>query len=361
AKISTLSLTSQFRCNGSDGYLAWLDDVLGIRETANATLSEKDYDFKIVESPNELRDIIFEKNKIKNKARLVAGYCWDWISKTNSNAKDIVIPEYKFEMKWNLASDGNLWIRKPEAVSEIGCIHTCQGLDLDYVGVIVGPDLIVRGGKVVTDPSKRAKTDASLKGYKKDLAGDREVAKKKADAIIKNTYRTLMTRGMKGCYVYFVDKETEKFFKSRIEGEIDQRKTLADILPAPIFATARIPLVGSAPCGNPLLGKENIEEYIDIDERKLKSGYKYFILRAMGDSMNLAGINDGDLVLCRQQLKADTGDRVVALLGDNVTIKMYDKKDGRRILLPKSTNKNHVSIMPSEDSSVQGIVQEVLN
>lgn len=217
AKVQTLALASQFRCNGSDGYLAWLDDILEIRETANTILNKDDYDFKIVGSPNALRDLIFEKNKIKNKARLVAGYCWDWISKTDFNKKDIIIPEYNFEMKWNLASDGNLWIRKQEAVNEIGCIHTCQGLDLDYVGVIVGLDLIIRDGKVITDPSKRAKTDASLKGFKKDFKINPTDAQKKADKIIKNTYRTLMTRAMKGCYVYFVDKETEKFFRSRME------------------------------------------------------------------------------------------------------------------------------------------------
>ena len=77
--------------------------------------------------------------------------------------------------------------------------------------------------------------------------------------------------------------------------------------------------------------------------------------------MNLAGINDGDLLLCRQQLKAETGDRVVALLGgENVTIKYYDKKDGQRILLPKSTNSSHQPIIPVEGDMVQGVVQEVL-
>ncbi|MCK9273437.1 DUF2075 domain-containing protein, partial [Candidatus Gracilibacteria bacterium] len=142
--------------------------------------------------------------------------CWNWISKKNSNEKDIVIPEYDFAMKWNLASDGNLWIRKPESVNEVGCIHTCQGLDLDYVGVIVGLDFVIRNGKVITDPSKRAKTDTSLNGFIRDSRIDPVSAQKKAHQIIKNTYRTLMTRGMKGCYVYFVDKETEDYFKSKI-------------------------------------------------------------------------------------------------------------------------------------------------
>lgn len=215
ANIQTLQLASQFRCNGSDGYLAWLDNSLQINETANNMLDNADYDFQIIDSPVKLREIIFEKNKIKNKARIVAGYCWDWVSKKNKSLMDIRIPEFNFGMRWNLASDGNLWILAPGSVNEVGCIHTCQGLEMDYVGVIIGPDLIVRDGKVITIPEKRAKTDSSLKGYKKNFKENPETARKKADTIIKNTYRTLMTRGMKGCYVYFTDKETEQYFRNR--------------------------------------------------------------------------------------------------------------------------------------------------
>jgi len=211
-----LKLESQFRCNGSDGYLSWLNNILQIEETANINLEGIKYDFRVIDSPNELRDLIFEKNKINNKARLVAGYCWNWISKKDKTLKDISIPDKNFFMQWNLASDGNLWIMASESVNEVGCIHTCQGLEVDYIGVIVGDDLVIRNGKVITNPNKRAKTDASLKGYKKDLNENSEEANKKADSIIKNTYRTLMTRGMKGCYVYFCDKETELFFRGRM-------------------------------------------------------------------------------------------------------------------------------------------------
>jgi len=117
-------------------------------------------------------------------------------------------------MKWNLASDGNLWILKPESVSEVGCIHTCQGLELDYIGVIIGSDFLVRNGEVVVDPASRAKTDSSIKGYKKLLKENPEAARRKAEAIIKNTYRTLMTRGVKGCYVFCTDAETNEYFKT---------------------------------------------------------------------------------------------------------------------------------------------------
>jgi uncharacterized protein len=219
ATVTYGELNSQFRCNGSDGYLAWLDNALQIRETVNTSMKDIDFDFQVVDSPIKLRDLIFEKNKINNKARLVAGYCWDWVSKKNPRLPDIVIPEFNFVMKWNLATDGNLWIIKPESVNEVGCIHTCQGLEVDYVGVIVGDDLIVRDGKVLVDPSKRAKTDASIKGYKALFKKDEEGAKEKIRAIIKNTYRTLMTRGMKGCYVYFTDDETRKYFIKMIAND----------------------------------------------------------------------------------------------------------------------------------------------
>ena len=215
ATVHHMALESQFRCNGSDGYLAWLDDVLGIRETANKTLDGLEYDFQVLSNPNELKELIFNKNKINNKARIVAGYCWNWISRADKSAFDISIPNYDFGMQWNLDTDGSLWIQAPDSVSEVGCIHTCQGLEVDYVGVIIGDDLIVRNGEVITNPNARAKTDKSISGFKKLLKTNPDLANKKADGIIRNTYRTLMTRGMKGCYIFCTDPETQAYFQDR--------------------------------------------------------------------------------------------------------------------------------------------------
>ncbi|HUV50581.1 MAG TPA: DNA/RNA helicase domain-containing protein [Anaerolineae bacterium] len=214
ATVHSMELQSQFRCNGSDGYLAWLDNVLQIKETANDTLEGVDYDFRVFGSPNKLRDAILNKNNLNNKARLVAGYCWNWVSKKPENKaqNDIVINEHNFAMQWNLTADGNLWILKPESVNEVGCIHTCQGLEVDYIGVILGPDIVIRNGEVVVQPDQRAKTDQSLKGYKRALRENPEAAIVKAGAIVKNTYRTLMSRGQKGCYIYSTDSETNAYF-----------------------------------------------------------------------------------------------------------------------------------------------------
>ena len=225
AEIHELVLESQFRCNGSDGYLSWIDNSLQIRETANDTLEGIDYDFRVCETPNELRDLIFEKNGEANKARLVAGYCWDWKGKKDPSILDVRIAEHNFAMRWNLDKDGSLWIRMPNSVNEIGCIHTCQGLELDYVGVIIGPDLVARNGRLISDASKRSSQDRSVHGYKTMLANDPERAHRLADRIIKNTYRTLMTRGQKGCYLFCVDSETNEYFRTRAGhyGFVDER------------------------------------------------------------------------------------------------------------------------------------------
>ena len=216
AAVTQLELASQFRCNGSDGYLAWLDNTLQIRPTVNEKLDTDEFDFRVVDSPQTLREMIVEKNKVSNKARMVAGYCWDWVSKKKPKQADIVLPEYSFSMQWNLSKDSGLWIMAAESVNEIGCIHTCQGLEVDYIGVIVGPDMIVRNGKVITRPEKRSRHDKSLSGFRKLLKSNEREARERADSIIRNTYRTLMTRGMKGCYVYFTDEETAEFFRSRL-------------------------------------------------------------------------------------------------------------------------------------------------
>jgi DUF2075 family protein len=214
AAVERLELTSQFRCSGSDDYMAWLDEALGVRASTNGYFSPEKFDFQIFDSPVDLHKTIREKNKVNNKSRVVAGYCWDWISQKNPELSDIRINEFGYKATWNLTSDGSEWIISPKSVEEVGCIHTCQGLEVDYIGVIIGKDLIAIDGVLKTDPSARAKTDKSLAGYKRDLKEDPIAAEIKADEIIRNTYRTLMSRGMKGCYVYFVDLETARYFKN---------------------------------------------------------------------------------------------------------------------------------------------------
>jgi DUF2075 family protein len=216
SEIIEKDLPSQFRCNGSDGYLAWLDDILYNGGTANFDSADNpDYDFRVFDDPCELRKVIEEKNKINNKSRLVAGYCWNWISegKNDPNVFDITIPGTDFKMSWNLGNSST-WAIDEDSVEEAGCIHTCQGLEFDYIGVIIGDDLFYKDGLVCTDRKKRAKTDQSLKGLTKKYP-DTEKAEEVADEIIRNTYRTLMSRGLKGCYVYCTDKDMNMYLLNK--------------------------------------------------------------------------------------------------------------------------------------------------
>ena len=193
--------------------MAWLDNVLEIRETANWDMEGIDYDIQIMDSPHEMHHIILELNQTSNnRARILAGYCWNWIKEgvNDTNVHDIQIGDYG--ISWNLKNTTTFAIDE-ESVNEAGCIHTSQGLEFEYVGVIIGEDMRYEDGKIVTDFTKRAKTDQSLKGIKSMYKDNPKKALSEADEIIKNTYRTLMTRGMKGCYVYCVDKALANYLR----------------------------------------------------------------------------------------------------------------------------------------------------
>lgn len=212
AEVEEYSLTSQFRCAGSDGYLAWVDDVLQIRPTANNTLEGIPFDFQVFDDPQALHAAIEAKNG-SNRARVVAGYCWPWNSKKNPKQMDVVIGDY--QRQWNLDQDGSLWIVAPDSVQQVGCIHTCQGLEVDYVGVIIGPDLVMDGTILKSQPKARDRHDKTMKGFVKMSKEQPIEAMRQAEMIIKNTYRTLMTRGMKGCYVYATDAKLNAYLRAQ--------------------------------------------------------------------------------------------------------------------------------------------------
>ncbi|MDY0118527.1 MAG: DUF2075 domain-containing protein [Bacilli bacterium] len=204
-------LTSQFRCNGSEGYIAFLDALLGIRRTANYDYFDLDYDIRVYDDPVKMREDLRELNKINNKARMIAGYCYEWVTQRNpdNDLYDIELGD-NFKAKWNFRNT-NTWAIDETSFDQVGCIHTSQGLEFDYIGVIIGNDLRYENGKVITDYTKRAKSDRSLDGIQK------YGRYKEADEIIRNTYKTLLTRGQKGCYIYCEDRALNKYLKERIE------------------------------------------------------------------------------------------------------------------------------------------------
>jgi len=213
-------LEAQFRCNGSDGFLNWVNNTLQIRRTANALWhsAEETFDFKIYESVHALDEAIRHKVAEGATARLTAGYCWPWSKKVlmdGSLENDVVIGD--FARPWNARSDvtglqkgipkSNLWAYEPGGIDQVGCVYTAQGFEFDYVGVIFGTDLRYDLDAQSWIGDKTASYDSALKRSKEQFLG-----------LVKNTYRVLLSRGMKGCYVHFLDKNTERFFKSRMMG-----------------------------------------------------------------------------------------------------------------------------------------------
>jgi DUF2075 family protein len=216
APIEEYELQAQFRCAGSDEYLKWVEMAMGLAPVENVDLSATQYEIAIVDSPSELRNIVFQRNSTNNRSRLLAGYCWKWISKREPQQFDIEFPGTDFAMRWNLDRDGSAWMIAPHSVNEVGCIHTSQGLEGDFFGVIIGPDLVLKEGKLAGAPESRASTDQSLRGYKQALLVDEVSARKHADELIRNTYRTLLTRGAMGTFIYCTDPEVAKFLRERL-------------------------------------------------------------------------------------------------------------------------------------------------
>ena len=224
AEVFDFELKTQFRCSGSDGYLNWIDNTLELRETANRMLTRSEkMEFRIFDSPHALHQAIKQKNREKaNSARLVAGFCWPW-SDANLDGtlkEDVVIGDFK--ITWEAKNDAkklapgipkaSLWAYDPNGVHQAGSIYTIQGFEFDYVGVIFGPDL---------------RYNAELPGWEGNPKGsaDKNVRRAKGDEfteLVKNTYRVLLTRGMKGCYAYFMDRDAENFVRSRIETAVEE-------------------------------------------------------------------------------------------------------------------------------------------
>jgi DUF2075 family protein len=216
-----LKLTAQFRCNGSTGYLNWLDDVLQIRPTGNfENWGDGQYEFKVFDRAEDLYTDLKSKNN-NNKARLIAGYSWEWPTKGRERGTKVMhVQADGLALPWNY--DGESWAASKDGIEQVGCIHTSQGLEFDWMGVLIGDDLFYKDGKVQGDPAKRAKTDASLKGWKGEFkdAKDNPAMQKsilgRVESIIKSTYRVLLSRGRKGCYVWCKDEALRDYLKERL-------------------------------------------------------------------------------------------------------------------------------------------------
>jgi DUF2075 family protein len=362
-RIFEYELEAQFRCAGSDGFVNWINNTLDIERTANVIWEgDESFEFRVYPSPQALDEAIREKARMGNTARMTAGFCWPWSAPKNDGTliEDVQIEEYS--RPWNAKPEARrlaagipkatLWAYDPNGINQIGCIYTAQGFEFDYVGVIVGTDL--------TYNLDEQKWDAHLE---KSFDGPVKRAKGQFIELVKNTYRVLFSRGIKGCYVYFIDKDTERFFKSRMDLSAIQKKfsttpeitlSLEDV---PIVPFRRLPMNEVRPFVNcvPLYdlkaaaGRFSDEQQVievmqgtwveniqDIDWIELPDAFRprrgLFVAQIVGESMNrripngswclfkldLGGSRQGKIVLAQHRDIAD------ADTGGHYTVKRYE-------------------------------------
>lgn len=307
-QISEYELEAQFRCSGSDGFVNWINNTLGIQKTANIlwNQSEEAFDFRIFGSPEALENAIRSRASGGFTARMTAGFCWKWSDPNPDGTliNDVIIGDY--QRPWNAKGDARRlapgipkevhWAHDPNGIGQIGCIYTAQGFEFDYVGVIFGSDLTYDLESQSWNGNKEQSHDTTVK-----RSGERFTD------LVKNTYRVLLSRGMKGCYVYFMDKNTELFFKSRMEGmaRVEELNVIASEksinqysnLPYPVISSEKIkdqpgknivPLYDLKIAAGKFGKNQAIDEprhWVVLDET-FKSGPDLFVAQVIGESMN---------------------------------------------------------------------------
>lgn len=215
SEIHELTLSAQFRCSGAEGFINWIDHIFQIRQTGNFNgWDQNAFEFKLIEDPNILYQAIRDKVNEGFKARMLAGFAWNWTKDTEGNRNgeiaDVTIEEHGFRMPWNGRAISNTWAIHEKGIEQIGCVHTSQGLEFDYVGVIIGHDLKFNSNKM--------ELYADYDEYK-DTMGKRGLKNKNSQltALIKNIYKVLISRGMKGCYLYCRDQELREYLQGQLE------------------------------------------------------------------------------------------------------------------------------------------------
>ncbi len=220
ARYESIDLRTQFRCAGSDEYIDWVDQLLEVRKTGVTKLDGGQFEVSIADTPLELEAILAKHVAEGSSARMMAGFCWPWSEPTAEGqlVNDVRIGD--FHRPWNakpeatrLAKDippATFWASDPNGFAQIGCIYTAQGFEFDYAGVIWANDLVIRDGKWVGQPS--ASYDGPVKKGEARFVD-----------IVKNAYRVLLTRGMKGCSIYVLDDETRAYVAARLAGNAKRK------------------------------------------------------------------------------------------------------------------------------------------
>lgn len=339
-KAEEFHLKSQMRVKGGESYLQFVEKLLEGEKVQ--LFSDKDYDFKIFTDFTRFLAAIKHKEKEHSLSRLVAGYAWEWKSKKDPNVPDIEIDDQK--LFWN--SRLTDWVNSENAPNEVGCIHTIQGYDLNYAGVIIGPELSYDKDKEKIFVKRSKYRDAN--GHQ-GVEDPNELHR-----YIINIYKTLMTRGILGTYIYVVDEDLRNYFLSTTNKKITSTKSFNDSYKLePLFSpyqnTVQVPLFESVGCGEAMVAEAVSDDFVDVPQELIKKGAKYFALRTRGDSMNKLGIEDGDIILCQKNYQAPSGSIAVVMIGEDATLKeIRYQKDGL-LLVSHSRNKKYQDRLLNED------------
>jgi len=395
-KVFEYELEAQFRCNGSDAFVNWINNSLGIQRTANVIWDQQEeFDFKIFSSPFDLENAIRKKVDEGFTGRVTAGFCWNWSMPNNDGTlkNDVVIGDYK--RPWDAKPEAkklapgipkaSLWAFDPNGINQVGCVYTAQGFEFDYVGVIFGEDLVYDFDQQSWIGNLNKSADRVVKSAKEKFAD-----------LLKNTYRVLLSRGMKGCYVYFINKDTERFFKTRIESlkqpvkeqelissellkeemgkiysilaKIEEKQKYGDYLPL-YSLKAAAGYFGNGEAVDPE-GWIKVVNFGRLDE-------KMFVARAIGRSME-PKIHDGDLLVFRSHPVGSRQGKIVLVqyrgpadpdTGGSYTVKMYRSEKSPSVegewkhttitLEPQNPEFQPIILEPEDEGAIQVIAEYV--
>jgi len=334
------SLKSQLRSLGGNDYVSYVDRLLNCHlRSSDKVFSASNYEFRVFESFPEMVEKIRQDDKEVGLSRLVAGYSWKWVSQNNPDTEVFDIDIDGIKLRWN--STNRDWINSENAITEVGCIHTTQGYDLNYVGVIFG--------KEISYNTEKNKIVINSENYHDRNGRVGIQSEDDLKQFVINIYKTMMLRGIKGTYLYACDPNLQEYLKkfvptiSKQTTKLEEKKQSGTKLTVSPYTknVVTVPLYDSVGCGELMYADSISEETIDVPAWLIKPGAKYFALRTRGDSMNELGIEDGDIILCQKNYQASSGSNAVVLIGDDATLKKIKiEKDGL-VLIPKSTNPKH--------------------
>ena len=392
-EISEYQLEAQFRCGGSDGFVNWISNTLGIERTANVLWEgDKNFAFRIFDGPESLERAIRDKAGEGFSARVVAGFCWPWsLPRSDGTLVDeVVIGGYR--RPWNPKPEAkrlakgipgaNLWAFDPNGIYQVGCVYTAQGFEFDYAGVIFGPDLIYNFDIQEWEGHPENSSDRTVKRSKGQFLD-----------LAKNTYRVLLSRDLKGCYVHFMDKDTERFFRSRMEGDILVEGTEQVLEPAAVSVDKQSPtptpsepfrrlpieevrpFVNSVPlyelraAAGRFSDVQELDEVAQGDEIRRPGDFQWvelpeefrprrglFVARVVGESMNRR-IPNGSWCLFRLAPQGSRQGKVVLVqlqsfedpeTGGHFTVKLYESE---RRMAPDGQWRHSVIVLRPDSSS----------